>query len=510
MSLSQAEIALLIDEIELICGQATLQRILEPAPRRLVARFRSPGETHWLLLSTEQNATRLHFVDDKPDQPDHPSPFAMLCRKWLHGAAFETIEQIRGDRVVRLTFRTVDPRAEKLEDESELPRTSVHLLGEFAGRVGNLFLLDTEQRILGMQTDEAIGSRDFDVGDQWTPPPPPPESASGREVRWELASRDPDHFERSSVTAQAYAEKLKAAERDAVYSELESRLEDQIERLERRIEHVEQDLQNVEDADQYRRRAELLQSAYGEVERGSDSVTVPDFYTDGMPEVDVPLDPKKDLQENIEAYYHEARRYEDARERVESRLLESVELRDRASEELQDLRESSMPSLEELKQLRERLRSEGLLPQRNNSGETGDRPNRDDRSKPYRTFLSHSGRRILVGKGASDNDTLSTKVARGRDFWFHTRDWPGAHVLLRLENRDESPGSEDLVDAATLAAHFSKGRKDTSVEVTYTRAKHVRKHGDLPPGRVAVSKEKTIAVRMEEERLERLLESEQE
>jgi predicted ribosome quality control (RQC) complex YloA/Tae2 family protein len=433
----------------------------------------------------------------------------MLCRKWLHGAAFEELEQIRGDRVVRLTFSTVDPRAENLEGDSELEHTAAHLVGEFAGRVGNIFLLDSEHRILGMQTDEAIGSRDFTVGDQWTPPPPPPDSSAGQKVRWNLASHAPDQFERSRVVAEAYVEKLEKAERDALYRELKGQLEDQIERLERRIEHVEQDLKNVEDADEYRRRAELLQSAYGDVERGADSVTVPDFYEDGMPEVAIPLDPEKDLQENIEAYYHEAHRYENARERVENRLLESVDLRDRAREQLTKLRDDSTPSLGELERLRDNLRDGDLLPDRDEPDETVDPSGRGHRSKPYRTFLAHSGRRILVGKGASDNDTLSTKVARGRDFWFHARDWPGAHVLLRLDNRDESPGSEDLVDAATLAAHFSKGRKDTSVEVTYTRAKHVRKHGDLPPGRVAVSNEKTIAVRLEDERLERLLESEQ-
>ena len=104
MSLSQAEIALLVDEIAQLAGRSTLQRVLEPDERTLVFRFRAPGETHWLLVSTEHEATRVHFVDEKPDQPGHPTPFAMLCRKWLHGAPFDSVDQVGGDRVVRMTF----------------------------------------------------------------------------------------------------------------------------------------------------------------------------------------------------------------------------------------------------------------------------------------------------------------------------------------------------------------------------------------------------------------------
>ncbi len=509
MSLSQAEIALIVEELKPMCERSTLQHVREPGPRRLALRFRQPGETRWLLISTEQDGTRLHFVDDKPPQPNSPSPFAMLGRKWLHGASLKGVEQVHGDRIIRLTLHGREPRTEASEaDETSPSHLPIHLVAELAGRVGNIFLLTADDKILGMQTDEAIASRQFDIGDRWTPPPPPPDSDAGETVRWNLASRSPDELARSAKVAHAYAEWRRLARRDDLYEHLVSTLREQIERFERRIEHVEQDLDNVRDADRYRRRAELLQSAYGKVERGAESVTVPDFYRDGMPEVEISLDPKKDLPANNDAYYHQARRYEDALDQVEKRLLESIELRDRTEQRLEDLREQDDATLDELQTLQQQLREEGLLPSRNESGDPSRDSERSD-SKLYRTFRARSGRRILVGRSAEENDTLSTKIARGRDFWFHARDWSGAHVVLRLQNRDESPDSEDLVDAATLAAHFSKGRNDTAVEVSYTRAKHVRKYGDLPPGRVSVSNEKTIGVRLEEGRLQRLLDSEE-
>ena len=111
-----------------------------------------------------------------------------------------------------------------------------------------------------------------------------------------------------------------------------------------------------------------------------------------------------------------------------------------------------------------------------------------------------------MGRGGRDNDALSIRVARGNDMWLHAHDWAGAHVVVRL-GRSEELDHETLLDAATLAAHYSKGRDDTVVDVIYTRAKHVRKPKGLPPGRVTVANTRGIAVRIEQERLKRLFDA---
>lgn len=504
MSLTQAEIGALVEEIGRLAGSSTLQKVLEPDERTIAFRLRETGATHVLVICTRRNATRLHFVDRKPEQEGPPSPFAMLLRKWLHGAPFESIRQIRGDRVVELEFAVVDPRVER-EDGEPPDRTPAYVVTELAGRVGNIYLLDSDRRVVGKQTDEAIAAREFDRGEEWEPPPPPPDPEAGEADRWGLEALDPEAFERSAAVAHEYESRESERRYAHIRDRIESGLEHQLERLERRIEHVEQDLEEVEQADAYRKRAELLQSAYGEVEQGAESVEVADYYRDDMPTVEIPLDPRKSLQENIDHYYHQANRYEEARETVESRLLDSIDLRDRVEQTLERVRNDNLPETPgELEALREEWIEEGLLPEPTpTTSKEGD----DEKDRPYRQFRATSGRRILVGRSASDNDTLTTKIARGRDIWLHARDWAGAHVVLRIHDRGESPRTEDLLDAATLAAHFSNGRNDTVVEVGYTRAKHVRKTGDLPPGKVFVSNEETIAVEMEKDRLERLLDS---
>lgn len=511
MALTEAEIALVVEEIADLAADSTVQKVLEPAERRIALRLRQTGTTRFLCISTERNATRIHFLDEKPDQPGHPSSFVMLLRKWLHGAPLQRVRQIEGDRIVELSFSVVDPRIDRRERNDDGPpdRMTARLVCELADRVGEVFLLDDEGRIVGRQTGEAIGSRDFRTGETWSPPPPPPNSSAGAELRWELDSMEPASGSRSRAIAAHYRNRRRDQRCERLLEQLESELEKQLERLERRIENVESDLEEVENAELYRRRAELLQSAYGEVEKGAESVEVEDYYAEEMPTVEIPLDPRKSLQENIDDYYHEARRYEEAREFVEERLLTSIDLRDRVRSTLEAFDPDTLPSdPDELEELADEWRSEELLPTRTTPQKTSE-GDTSKSSRSYRLFRAKSGRRILVGKGASENDTLTTKIARGRDIWLHARDWSGAHVVLRMHDKGETPEQDDLVDAATLAAHFSKGKNDTVVEVGYTRAKHVRKTGNLPPGRVFVSDEKTVAVELEDGRLERLLETEQ-
>ena len=72
-------------------------------------------------------------------------------------------------------------------------------------------------------------------------------------------------------------------------------------------------------------------------------------------------------------------------------------------------------------------------------------------------------------------------------------------------NRDESCPSELLVDAATLAAHFSDSRGEGVIDVLYTARRFVHKRKGSAAGSVTLGKEKVLALRMESERLERLL-----
>ncbi len=508
MTLSRAEISTIIDEIEPLAARAVVQRVLEGDRQTRVLQLREPGHTHYLLLSTEPSVTRIHFATGRPDQPARPSAFTMQLRKWLGGALFERVAQLNDDRIVRLDFEAVDPAWEPPEDvtpddEERAPRVPVALVVELTGRHANWYLLDADERIIGQLDQEAIGPRDLHPGATYRPPPPPPDPSVGARVRFDLDTLDPRTHERSARLDAHYGDLIERRALQETRHKLESRLHQHIRRLSRRVDHIEQDLARAEDAAEFRRRGELLQSAWGKVERGAESVRVPDFYDPDMPEVDIPLDPALNLQQNIEHYFHEYHRLEGAREQIEERLLESMEQRDAAQAALDEL-EGHADGVEALRAYGEALEADGVLPRPRRQRRRGHAEER----KPYREFRSKHGRAILVGRGAADNDTVSTHIARGRDMWFHARDWAGAHVLLRMRRNDESPNSDDLLDAATLAAWYSRGKNDSLVDVTYTRAKYVRKPKGFPPGRVTIADASTIGVVIEQDRLKRLLDTE--
>ncbi len=101
---------------------------------------------------------------------------------------------------------------------------------------------------------------------------------------------------------------------------------------------------------------------------------------------------------------------------------------------------------------------------------------------------------VLAGKTDADNDRLSLKEARPKDWWFHVRGMPGSHVLLRALP-DEEPGKEILKTAAAVAAYHSKARKGGVTPVACTRAINVTKPRGAKPGTVQIRKETILKVR---------------
>ena len=99
------------------------------------------------------------------------------------------------------------------------------------------------------------------------------------------------------------------------------------------------------------------------------------------------------------------------------------------------------------------------------------------------------------------------RFANGNDLWLHVGGGrPGSHVVVRLP-RNKTASLETLLDAATLAVHFSKARGEPRAEVIYTFRKHVRKPTGLPAGAVVPSQTKTVTVHADPDRLRRLLDS---
>ena len=114
-----------------------------------------------------------------------------------------------------------------------------------------------------------------------------------------------------------------------------------------------------------------------------------------------------------------------------------------------------------------------------------------------RNFISSDDFTILAGKSAKDNDILTVRVANGNDLWLHTRNRPGAHVVIRAQRGKEFP-KQTLIEAAKICVLLSKARDGSLEDVTYTLKKHVTKPKGLKPGSVFVAGGKTITIQHNE------------
>ena len=111
-----------------------------------------------------------------------------------------------------------------------------------------------------------------------------------------------------------------------------------------------------------------------------------------------------------------------------------------------------------------------------------------------RTYTLSGGWQVLVGHTDADNDSLSFRVARPEDWWFHVRGMPGSHVILQGPAGTD-PNRETLHRAAAIAAYHSKARDAGVVAVSGTRVRDVSKPRGAKAGTVQIRHEKVFKVR---------------
>ncbi len=270
-------------------------------------------------------------------------------------------------------------------------------------------------------------------------------------------------------------------------------------RLRRRLEHIADDLRRAERAESLRREGELLlAAAHGaRVERGR--VVVMDWYAEPPRERTLTVEDGDDVPRAAARRFARARKLERGGA-VASRRRAQTEAALGRWEEL-GARIECAQHLEALMALAEEMGVTDRIwcaPVRRHAVRSV------AVRRPWRTFLASSGKPILVGRGGRDNEALTFERATPHDLWLHVRDHAGAHVVVPLR-REERCSEEDLLDAATLAVHFSTARGERRAEVQVTRRKFVRRARGGPRGSVLLDRARTLWLRVEPARLRRLL-----
>jgi len=290
---------------------------------------------------------------------------------------------------------------------------------------------------------------------------------------------------------EAAATFLSARRRGGRFRVRRAAVMDEVRREARRLraleDHLARDLAGLPPPDELRRQAEaLLSSPAAAVVAESNEVELADPYDSGR-HVRVRVDPRLSLPANADRLFEKARRLERARRQVDARRADA---RERLQHTL--AREAGALAARDLADLGEA------------ANRPGTRSEENARGAAPRHYLTARGLSVLVGRGARENHRLTFAVAGPEDLWLHARDVPGAHVILR--DPEGRAGSEDMREAAELAAFFSGARAQPQADVHVTRRKHVRAarggHGRV---RIAHSDTLRVAPRDPEGRLRRRL-----
>jgi predicted ribosome quality control (RQC) complex YloA/Tae2 family protein len=244
-----------------------------------------------------------------------------------------------------------------------------------------------------------------------------------------------------------------------------------------------EDLARAENADKDRLFGELLTANLHVLTLGQETATLTNYY-DGD-ELTIPLDPRLSPSQNAQRYY---RLYGKAKTAVVEKKTQLAET-DKEIVYLESVLSfiENAATAEETDALRLEMIESGYL-RRSRQAAAKKQP----RPAPL-SYVVGDGFRVQVGRNNRENDLLTFKKAAGGDLWLHTKDIPGAHVILFTEGR-EAPSSA-VFDAAAIAAWHSKGRASENVPVDYTLAKHVKKPAGARPGMVIFTHNRTLYVK---------------
>jgi predicted ribosome quality control (RQC) complex YloA/Tae2 family protein len=264
---------------------------------------------------------------------------------------------------------------------------------------------------------------------------------------------------------------LLLAQREArIKKQAGKKLEKQIEKLQRKLAKQQQELQATDAQQQYQQWAELLKSQQHRITSGMESIEVTDYFSPDMPSIVIPLQAHLPAHENVNYYFKKYRKARDGK----LRIAQQIELTETAIEELYralfDVDDMDVFAAATLQKKAE---------------------SRKNRS--YKAVQWDGQWQICVGRTSRENDELTTRYAKPRDLWFHTRVFRGTHVILRNFAKQDVP--DWLISlCCRIAAYYSKAKKSSNVPVDFTEIRYVRKPRGSVAGYVTYTNQKTLYV----------------
>lgn len=542
----------IVEELrETILG-GRISKIHQPFSNEIILRIRANRKNYHLLLSAHSQYARVQLTNMSYENPQQAPQFCMVLRKYIESSIVVDIQQVENDRIIEFTltgrdelgdeqhyhliveimgrhsnillvnktenklyeavkhvppslnsYRTLLPGAEYRPapaQDSVNPfsyNEEVVIQGEsLKERISNIqstfqgFGRDSAKELLYRIENEEDSSpttvfKDF-IGIYAANKIQPTltenkQHAYFTALDYDTTEGEKAHFPTLGDLLDEYYENK--AERDRVNqqsNDLSQLLKNELKKNENKLRKLYDEYKATDDAENLRIKGEVLTAYLHTVEHGMKEVELENFYDDSSL-IHIELDPQKSPAQNAQWYFN---RYQKMKNRKQH-LEEQIPLTKQETEYLDSLlAQLEIASSQDIEDIRDELREQGYLKKQRRNVKK-----KKNVSKPEK-YVSTDGDVIYVGKNNKQNDELTMRTANKTDWWLHTKDIPGSHVVIRNDN----PSGQTIEEAAILAAYNSKYRMSSSVPVDYTQIKHVNKPNGAKPGYVIYENQNTVFV----------------
>lgn len=277
-----------------------------------------------------------------------------------------------------------------------------------------------------------------------------------------------------------YQDKCHKAKLTQLKNRILHKFQKQVEWIKKTLNKESEELSQMEEAEKWKKFGELLKINFGKIKKGLKEVVVTDYYAEKTPQITIPLNEEWNAKRNMEYYFKLYRKAKSGKAKL---LLHINTNEKKLNDTLNKI--GFINECDEIEKLKKFYEKRKLTRQK------------ETPKYKFRKFsIDVNGKiwEIFVGRSNKQNDELTTKFARPDDWFFHSRIYHGAHVIVRNQEKlkDLHPKIKNF--AAGIAAYFSKAKHSTNVPVDFTKIRYVSKPRKSPPGFVMYKNQKTLFV----------------
>ncbi|MFC6274973.1 NFACT RNA binding domain-containing protein [Levilactobacillus tangyuanensis] len=556
----------MVQELNQSLATGRVSKINQPYANEVVLTIRANSHNYPILLSANPTYARIQVTQIPYVNPPVPTNFTMILRKYLQGAILKEVTQSANDRVVHLHFTSrnelgdqqellliieimarhsnvilvdsatdkildaikhvgsdqnryrlllpgaqyITPPKQDLDDPFQGPRPDLaQTIRDFPNEDVLATTLQHQYQGLGKDTAAALAAALHESGSAedlftkffagFNQPTPTLEISPKHKTSFTAFPYPTDGTQESAETLSAlldhyYQDK---AERDRVQQQgsvLIRVVRNELKKNRTKLKKLQRTLAETENADEYRIKGEVLTTYLHQVNRGDTEVSLPNFY-DNNASIKIALSNQLSPNQNAQKYF---KRYQKAKNAV-IYVNEQLKITQADVDYFSNIMaQIELAAPKDLVDIRLELQQGGYLRDHDHQ-KKAKKQKRQKVSKPDQ-FTATDGTKISVGKNNLQNDQLSLHTAKRTDIWLHVKDMPGSHVIVH----DEDPSEATILEAAQLAAYFSKGRESSNVPVDYVPVKRLRKPNGAKPGFVIFTGQRTVYVTPDSDLVERL------